>query len=222
MNKAIVYALKDDEFMSIIQDSYNINEAGRKMGFAHEPGKTSKEKIRARMKELNISFKKKEKDVIQIEEKISQYNAYEIGFIGEKAFEFLCAKNKLEFFRESTDNKPFDYLINLNNEYKKVQIKTAEFSQNGKIEFYLNKTRIKSDGDKLKYSHQKYSIDILDYFFLYCIETNQGFLVNIKEVNNKSMLTIRLNESLNKQEKKCNFAEKYSFENVLKNISSLS
>ena len=49
------------------------------------------------------------------------------GLVGEKYFEFLCAKNQIPCFRANSDVDGYDYLIKLKDSFKKVQVKTKEF-----------------------------------------------------------------------------------------------
>lgn len=218
MHKAIVNSLTDEEFSQIINSSSSFKEAAKKMGFAHEPGKGSKEKIRLRMKKLNLNFPKKEK--IEKVTKVSLYSGgKEIGFVGEKAFEFLCAKNKIDFFREPSDSKPYDYIIKLKDGFKTLQVKTTEFSDNGVAIFKLDKSRTEKKDDKLVYTRKVYKEDDkIDYFFLYCIETDDAFLLDGNSGINKRKINIRLNNSKNCQAEKCNLSKDYLFTNKIKNL----
>jgi len=210
MNKTIVNSINDDEFKKIVESSSSILEVSKKLGFKHSPGKGSKDRIKKRINELNISLDTRTKKEREIKE--SNYaNTKEIGFVGEKALEFECAKNKIIYFKTDTDNLPYDYLIQMKDGFKKVQVKTTEFkNDDSKIEF---STR---HGNYYTNSHRVYKKDEIDYFYLYCIETGQSFL--LKNDGKGSTLVVRLLEPKNNQKDKIKMFYDYEFTKIIREL----
>lgn len=54
-----------------------------------------------------------------------------------------------------------------------------------------------------------YTKEDTDYFFLYCIENSQSYLINIDDVDNIRTLTLRLDKPKNNQIKGIKFANEY-------------
>ena len=203
MNKTIVNSINDDEFKKIVESSTSILEVSKKLGFKHSPGKGSKDRIKKRIDELNISLDTKTKKE-RVTKESNYVNTKEIGFVGEKALEFECAKNRITYFKTDTDNLPYDYLIQMKDGLKKVQVKTTEFKDtDSSIIFHVG------HGNYYTNSKRGYNVDEIDYVFLYCIETEQSFLV--KYSKEQKSFTIKLSKTKNNQKEKINFYEDLIF-----------
>lgn len=149
--------------------------------------------------------------------KESKYkNSKEIGFIGEKAFEFLCSLNRIDFLKEPSENKPYDYVFIINNIFYKVQVKTSEFIDSTKNTIRFDVT--KGNSFTLKESDRYYNSEDFDFVFLYCIENNRSFLVSMKDKKPIREITIRLNKPKSNQIKNINFADDLDFLKVIKEM----
>lgn len=100
-------------------------------------------------------------------------------------------------------NTPVDLLILINNCFYKVQVKTTKKIKNGCMEFELCRT----NGFTLK--KYPYTREDTDYFFLYCMENNQSYLISIDDVNDIKTLNLRLDKPKNNQIKGIKFASQY-------------
>lgn len=100
-------------------------------------------------------------------------------------------------------NTPVDLLVFINNNFYKIQVKTTQKIRNGCMEFELCRT----NGFTLeKYPYTK---EDTDYFFLYCIENGESYLISINDVNNIKTLTLRLDKPKNNQTRRIKFASEY-------------
>ena len=170
MNKPIVDSIEDQKFIEIVKSSFSINDVAKKIGFKHTPGGESKKKIKERMQKLGVTLCEKDK-VITYHNIPSSYNSTsELGLIGEKYFEYLCAKHAIPCLKPILDIYGYEYMICVGEKYLKIQIKTSEYikTSNGVIEFSL--TRGNPMTNKTKYDNN------VDYFFLYCVEKDMALL----------------------------------------------
>ena len=118
----------------------------------------------------------------------------------------------LPIFIPFGQNTPVDMVVYINKSYIKVQVKTTQKIQNGKMEFELCRT----NGFTLeKYPYTK---NDTDYFFLYCIENNTSYLISIEDVGNIKTLTLRLDKPKNNQNKGVRFAKDYDLHKQLNSI----
>jgi hypothetical protein len=211
MNKDKVYLLNDYEFKEIIESSVSINQVAKKLGFANIPGKSSKLRIKNRILSLNLKLKEKEK-AERYEKKPSKYsNTTELGNIGESKFIFDCALYGVNVLKPMFNNLPYDFVIETKNGFKKVQVKTSEYLQENKksIRFHIAEGTSYLKGNR---KHKAYDPDTLDYFYLFNVEINKGFLV---PYISQTDINIRLERTLNNQEKKINYYENYTFEKII-------
>lgn len=170
MYNDLVYKLNDSDFKKLCEESLNITEFSEKLGFKYRPGKSSRERIFKRINDLNISFKKETKiENIEIKKESKYNDTKDIGFVGEKFFEFQCALYNIPCFKDDSDNYPFDYIISINNSFKKIQVKTTEFLKNNKANFDI---RHGNAYNKCR-TTRPYLTEEIDFLFLFCIEANK-------------------------------------------------
>ena len=103
------------------------------------------------------------------------------------------------------DNEPFDFVILINNNFLKVQVKTTECVKDGLMIFRTNIT------NPYKKTNRKYTKEEIDLFGLYCIENDYIGLLSIDEYTCKDT-NIRLVPPQNNQWRKTKMAENYSFD----------
>ena len=191
MNKSLVYAVNDFQFSEIVKESKSINEVATRLGFKHVPGKTSKESIKKRIFNLNLELKSKE---IISEVKIKNTSDYnhttQIGNVGEAKFILDASKFNLRVSKPVFEGYPYDYILDTRDGFKKIQVKTSEFKDTeNTIVFDITKGVSYKQGRRIS---GKYNKDDVDYFYLYCIENDESYLI---ENPNKLSITVRLNES---------------------------
>ena len=87
-------------------------------------------------------------------------NTKDIGLIGEMYFVYLCTANNITVLEPKGDNKPYDFVIELDGKFKKIQVKTSRAIKNGAPIFHIGKTT----GYKKEIPYTKEDVD---YFFFY-------------------------------------------------------
>jgi hypothetical protein len=217
MNKNLVNSITDKEFIKIVNNSKSINEVAKKLGFQYTPGGGSKKRIKDRMNQLNLSFEEKEyKKDLNYEKKNSNYNSTtDIGNIGEAKFILDCTRNNISLYKPVFDGDINDFIIKTKDGFKKIQVKTSEFIEpnNEVIRFTISKGVSYNKGRRIKASYKKEDVD---YFYLYCIENDESYLVN--NYFSKKEIKIRLNETNANNQYEINYRKDYLFDNVIKDI----
>lgn len=208
MNKDLVYSVSDSEFKKIVRESYYLNQVGKKLGFKHTPGGRSKKRISERMESLNLSLKKLPPKPEELKRDSNYGNTKDVGFVGEKYFEYECAKNNIIFLKTSSDNLPYDYLIWTNDGFKKVQVKTAEFLKSGGTRAVFNFRK----GNYYTGHARNYSKEDTDLFYLFSIEGEMSFLIDFKK--DLYAITIRLDHENSRQNVNINRADELRFIDV--------
>ena len=132
----------------------------------------------------------------------------EIGLIGEQVLIAEFTKIRIPVLLPIGDNSPYDMVIDYNGRFLKVQAKTTESVQNGKMVFCTNVT------NPFKKTSRKYTASEIDIFGLYCIENGYIGLLPVKECTAKETV-IRLDKPKNNQSSKIKMACDYRFDNIL-------
>lgn len=102
-------------------------------------------------------------------------NTKDKGLIGESYFIYLCSLYGIRVLEPRGDNCPYDFVIELNGEFKRVQVKSSTFSKNGSTIFGV----AKSPSYKVEEAYTKEDCDL---FFLYDIERKDYAIVPIEEM----------------------------------------
>lgn len=216
MNKSIIDNLSDNEVKIIAEKCSTFKEFTKELGYKQKDvGKNTRNKIKNRLLLLNISFKKINKK--ETAKNISHYkNSKSLGFVGEKAFEFDCARKELNFYKETTENEPFDYILELSSGFKKIQVKTTEFIKNGTAIFYINCGNFYYSKNKKSKQSAYYSKDI-DFLYLYCVENNEGYFyeINKNEEFIPRAIYIRIDPPKNNQLLNCHPSKEFLFKNKI-------
>lgn len=134
-----------------------------------------------------------------------------IGTIGEQVLITEFIKNDISVLKPVGDNDPFDFIIIINNNYLKVQVKTTEHIKDNRMVFCTNIT------NPFQKSSRKYTDKEIDLFGLYCIENGFIGLLPISEYSSKETI-IRIKPSQNNQTKNVKMMDDYLFNVQLKNI----
>lgn len=211
MNKDLVNALNDSDFSVIVLTSHSITEVARKLGFAHKPGSSSAQRIKERINKLDLKLSERKKYKNTIKEKNESFfeSNIKIGNIGESKFLFESAVLSLRVSKPVFEGLPYDYLVEKKDgSFLKIQVKTTEYINGEFIDFYTRK----------KIGHlivDIYSEKDVDYFYLYCIQTDQSFLIKNKK---QGSIRIRLEETKNNQIQNVNFYNDFIFKKEIINI----
>lgn len=134
------------------------------------------------------------------------------GDIAEKMFELECVKNDIDIFKPINSNGRVDYIIVLEGQCKRVQIKyISEYNNRIAVSFTKNQNgRKDKDGKNL---HIKYSPNEIDLFFVYCPNTNEWYDIPITLANTARCITLRTSNitSKNNQTKGVVFASDFKW-----------
>lgn len=102
------------------------------------------------------------------------------------------------------NNEPYDLVVDGDNDFYRIQVKTAYESQNeGAVRFETRTTRVKSSGCE----RGRYEGDI-DFFSVYSPETGNVYLVPIEDAP-KDTMTIRYQTAKNNNQHKVNWHGDY-------------
>ncbi|WP_017342341.1 group I intron-associated PD-(D/E)XK endonuclease [Halorubrum sp. T3] len=113
------------------------------------------------------------------------------------------------------DNEPYDLVIRLDDEFYRLQVKTAYDSQNdGAVEFRTRSVRTKSTG----YEREGYSGKI-DYFAVLNVRTEEVYLVSIDDAGSAAT-TIRYEPAANNNRANVNWHAEYQLNTVLGRLRS--
>ena len=215
MYKSIIDNLTDEEVKRIAAESTSIKDFMRKAGY-QGLGNNSRNKVKQRINELNITFSKKqdEEDNITINEK-QLLRSKEIGLLGELKLETIAAQHNINISKPIVDDYKYDLILEKDGVFRRIQVKSSQSFENNSITFTL--TTSKLDVAKKTYTNSLYSINDFEYFFLYDVITDRGFLVkNDKE--DRYRFSIRYTKAKNNQTKNINFADDYAAELIIDKI----
>lgn len=138
-----------------------------------------------------------------------------IGDIGVSAVITEFLKHGVKVLLPYDDNSSYDIVININNTFYKIQVKTTE-----KImfhEYMIFSTNITNPYVK---STKKYTKEEVDYFVLYCIENE--WMGMFECTGNEARETIiRVKETKNNQDNKSKFSCDYEFHKQMKDIFNM-
>lgn len=116
----------------------------------------------------------------------------------------------LTVLRPENDNTPYDFVLETDEEFYRIQSKTAYDGENkGAVRFETRSTRIKRQG----YERESYKNKI-EYFAVYNPENGDIYIISIHEATEHSM-TIRYEPPANGSWKNINWHEDYQLDTVL-------
>lgn len=125
-----------------------------------------------------------------------------IGDIGESVAISNFLMHELKVLLPFDDNSPYDLVINDNENFFKIQVKTCEKVLFGEyMKFEIIKT------NPFTKINTKYTKSEVDYFVLYCIENNWCGLIDYE--THKPCIRFRITDTLNNQSKNVKFAKDF-------------
>lgn len=131
-------------------------------------------------------------------------NSKRIGNVGEAYALARLVEMGIPVYQQFGDNEPADYIILIDNKALKVQVKSSDTYDGNKVVFDLtSSTAHRANGDK-----HKYTIEEVDIFICYDIQTKDLFLV--RNDGNMSTITIRYTEPKNNQQQGINYSTNFS------------
>ena len=141
-------------------------------------------------------------------------NSKRIGNIGEAYALAKLVEMGIPVYQQFGDNEPADYIIIVNNNVLKIQVKTSATYDGEKTQFDLtSSTMHRKNGDR-----HKYSIEEVDAFICYDICTKEIFLV--KNNGNMTSIIIRYSLPKNNQKEGINFHTNYTL--CIENLHKIS
>ncbi|WP_281194661.1 group I intron-associated PD-(D/E)XK endonuclease [Halorubrum sp. F4] len=113
------------------------------------------------------------------------------------------------------DNEPYDLVVKIDDEFYRLQVKTAYDSKNdGAVEFRTRSVRTKSEG----YEREGYDGKI-DFFAVLNVRTEEVYLVSIEDAG-AAATTIRYEPAANNNRSNVNWHTEYRLDTVLARIRS--
>ena len=138
-------------------------------------------------------------------------NTKQLGNIGEAKALCKFVSLRVPVYQAFGDNERSDLIADFNGKLQRIQVKTSEKCEDGKMTFSLvSSTMHRKNGVKHKYTKEE-----VDYFALYNIESDTLLLVPIELVLGTTTVTFNLEykESRN-QFKSLNWRD-FEFENII-------
>lgn len=137
-------------------------------------------------------------------------NSKRIGNIGEAKALCKFVELGIPVYIPFGDNEKADLIAEFNGKLNKIQVKTSQKAEDGKMIFDLtSSTQHRKNGEK-----HIYTDDEIDYFVCYNIQRDKIFLIPVNETPN-TRITIRYEKSKNNQIQNIKFEEDYLIDNVL-------
>lgn len=137
-------------------------------------------------------------------------NSKKIGNIGEAKALCKFVELGIPVYIPFGDNEKADLIAEFNGKLNKIQVKTSQKAEDGKMIFDLtSSTQHRKNGEKHIYTDNE-----IDYFVCYNIQRDKIFLIPVNETPSTS-ITIRYEKSKNNQIQNIKFEQDYLIDNVL-------
>lgn len=139
-------------------------------------------------------------------------NSKQIGNITEVEIMLAFLKQSINVLTPYGDCERYDFVIEKNNRFYKIQVKSSHEEDEGKIAFNTASTHY-TDG---KCIHEGYTKDDIDYFAT--TFNGQAYLIPV-EICGKRSQSLRLTPPKNNQTRGITWAKDYELEEVVKTLS---
>lgn len=135
----------------------------------------------------------------------------QLGNIGEAKALAQFVQMQVPVYPAFGDNERSDMIADFNGKLQRIQVKTSEKCEDGKITISLVSSTIhRKNGVK-----HKYTKDEVDYFALYNLDTDILILVPIEELEGRASITFRVEwKPSSNQHKTLNWKE-YTFDKII-------
>lgn len=137
-------------------------------------------------------------------------NSKDIGDISVAKTLFEFSKRGIPTLIPWGDNLRYDLVIELNNYFYKIQVKTANEECNGSIKCYTRSSTNHTTNKKLS----TYENDV-DYFVFYNQKRDLIAMVPISEIGTNKSISLRIEEPKNNQQKQIKYFSDYSLDKIL-------
>lgn len=135
-----------------------------------------------------------------------------LGNLGELKALAKFAEYSIPVYIPFGESEKSDFIAEFNGKLNRMQVKSAEYIQDGKIQFGLRSTSVNTVSNK---SHI-YTSDEIDYFVLYCKENDMLYIINIDNAPNTE-IWLRITQPL-RLTKSVRMADDYRLDSFLQNL----
>ena len=140
-------------------------------------------------------------------------NTKRIGNIGEIKAMCKFIELGIPVYTPFGDNEKSDLIADFNGKLNRIQVKTSQKAEDGKMDFRTDSSM--SSSRRGENTVHYYTADEVDYFVFYNIERDVIFLVPFEDVGVRNF-TIRYELPKNNQRTGIHMEEDYLFEKIIK------
>ena len=137
-------------------------------------------------------------------------NTKQLGLLGELKAQYDFVKAGYAVSCPLGDYCSYDLLVEKNNKVLRIQVKTTEKIKEGKMIFNLKSNNY--------YVNKYYTEKDVDYFYLYCLENEQSYLLPINEAPQGGSWHLRTEPTKNHQTVGINFDYDYLFDKKIQEV----
>lgn len=131
-----------------------------------------------------------------------------IGDIAEAKFVVFCLENNIEICKPINSGQHYDFIIKLDNTFKRVQIKNHKLSNGAIKDITRHKLQKNRKGPLIDYTKN----ELIDLYIVYCPDTDTFYNIPLDALRNvKYTLSLRVNVPKNNQCKGISLAKNYIF-----------
>ena len=139
-----------------------------------------------------------------------------LGNIGESRVLHELVKFGIQCYLPYGDGSAVDLIADFNGKLNKIQIKTTEkLSKVKAMEWRITRQ------DGYHGNRVKYEFGTIDYFALYCLETDTVCLIPFSDTTSKFTISIRPDDYKGVRRNNMRFASDYSVEKIIRSRSSV-
>lgn len=137
-------------------------------------------------------------------------NPIKKGDLAEKLFELECVNRDIPIFAPVNSASRVDYIVQLEGEFKKVQIKYISAIRNESIcVSFVKHQNGRKDKETDGRLYKKYTSDEIDLFMVYCPDTKEWYNIPNTLMNESRGVVLRLTAPKNNQMKGVRFAKEF-------------
>lgn len=105
-----------------------------------------------------------------------------VGDIGEAVCLTEFVKRNIKVYIPFSENSSVDLVADFNGKLNKIQVKTSEKLENGRISWNVSSSIVKNG----KFTRHSYTEEEIDYYCFYNIETSLCLLIPVSSIKNKT------------------------------------
>ena len=140
-------------------------------------------------------------------------NSKQLGLLGELKAQYDFIKAGWDVSIPLGDYCTYDFIAIKNNKSLRIQVKTTEIIHHdeGIMKFSVTSANY--------YVNKIYTEKDCDYFYLYCLENEKGYLYSLQN-GTRTDIFLRIYPPKNNQKKGINFAENFEFSKIIQEIQA--